>query len=288
MNVAYEAHAKWAIHYADKRFRMDHHFPFHVFGVCQKRQVCRSVVLQMKKSTFRQQEAQISRLTANDLLRASGEETRNVTFTDPAVRALRKQLSAVRTQVDGTDESRQSVRSKIWSTNLIFNPLNLWITINPPDTQDPITQVMTGADVNLDEFLNTLGPNASERAQNITSNPYAAARYFHFMIRTILEQLFGIKKRPGGRIERKDGILGRVKSYIGTVETQGRGTLHLHLILWLEDSPSSEDVQDALKLPAFREKVKSYIDSTIRADIQEMTTKEVLQKIPREKGLSYS
>jgi len=57
------------------------------------------------------------------------------------------------------DESRQHMRSKIWGTNLISNPPTLWITINPADTQDPIAQVFTGAEIDLDDFCNTNGPN---------------------------------------------------------------------------------------------------------------------------------
>lgn len=40
VNVSYEAHVRWALQYDDRRFRKDPHFPFQVFGVCQKRQVC--------------------------------------------------------------------------------------------------------------------------------------------------------------------------------------------------------------------------------------------------------
>lgn len=40
INVPYETHVRWALRYEDRRFRKDPHFPFQVFGVCQKRQVC--------------------------------------------------------------------------------------------------------------------------------------------------------------------------------------------------------------------------------------------------------
>lgn len=288
VNVPYEAHARWALLYADQRFRKNTHFPFQVFGVCQKRQVCRSAVLQMNKSTFLQQAASISSITKKDLILASQEETRKVPFSNQGVRALRKQLSAIRTRVVGTDESRMSIRSKIWSTNLLFNPPCVWITINPPDTQDPIAQVMTGTEIDLNNFINTLGPTHKERAQNITNDPFASARFFHFIIQVILEELFGIKKKREGQFERKESILGQVQSYIGTVEAQGRGTLHLHIILWLKDAPSSKNIQLALKSETFRNKIKSYIQKVIRADINSMKTKELVQRIPKQPGISYS
>ena len=128
---------------------MDPHFPFQVFGVCQKRQVCRAATLQMKRSFYFQNQNLLSSVTADDLFKASKEETRGVPFSNPAVRVLRSQLSAVRTKVQGSDESRVSLRGKIWGTNLIHNPPSLWVTINPADSQDPIAQVLAGADIDL-------------------------------------------------------------------------------------------------------------------------------------------
>lgn len=288
VKVPYESHVQWALQYFDKRFRKDPNFPSQVFGVCQKRQVCRSAVLQMKKSTFIQQEARITSLTAKDLIIASKEEAANLPFSNEGVRGLRKQLSAIRTRVVGTDESRHSIRSMVWATNLAYNPPNLWVTINPPDTQDPIAQVMAGADVDLDKFFSTLGPDHKERAQNVTSDPFSAAKYFHFIIKIILEELVGLTKKRNGHIIRKPGVFGTVQAYIGTVEAQGRGTLHLHLILWLKDAPSSSIMQEALKSESFRNKIKIFIDSVIRADIQNLKTKEILQQITKVPGVSYS
>ncbi|CAF1690830.1 unnamed protein product, partial [Adineta ricciae] len=41
------------------------------------------------------------------------------------------------------------------------------------------------------------------------------------------------------------GVLGPVKAYLGTVESQGRGSLHLYLLIWLDinikPTPSASD-----------------------------------------------
>ena len=78
VEVPYEIHAKWAMLYADKRFRKDTQFPFQIFGICQKREVCRSAVLQMKRTEFAQQINLISTLTPDDLRKASLEETQRI------------------------------------------------------------------------------------------------------------------------------------------------------------------------------------------------------------------
>jgi hypothetical protein len=202
INVPYETHVRWALRYEDRRFRKDPHFPFQVFGVCQKRQVCRSSVLQMKKGTFLRYQNLLTTLTADDLTKASQEETRGVPFSNPAVRTLRSQLSAVKTKVQGSDESRISIRGKIWGTNLLHNPPSLWVTINPADKQDPIAQVLAGADIDLDNFCNTAGPDAIDRSVNMASDPFASASFFHLMIKIILETLFGISRGRNGTVVR--------------------------------------------------------------------------------------
>ena len=166
------------------------------------------------------------------------------------MQALRNQLAAIRARVKGTNESRQHVRSKIWGTNLIFNLPALWITINPADMQDPIAQVFAGAEIDLDQFCNTAGPTNSERATNVAQDPFSAAKYFHLIMKCILEILFGIKNVRGW-IEREEGICGEVQSHVGTVEAQGRGTLHLHMLLWLKDAPTAEQMKVALRSQIF-------------------------------------
>lgn len=287
VNIPYETHARWALKYYDRRFRKDIHFPFQVFGVCQKREVCKSTVLQMRKSKFMRNMDAISTIRPEDLLKASKEETRKLRFSNPAIRALRKNLSVVRSGVKGSDEARQQVRTKIWGMTLAFNPPSLWITINPSDTQDPIAQVLAGNDIDLDAFCNTVGPNATERSANVAGDPFASAQFFHFMIKTIIEVLFGIKKSGNGRIQRKKGILGYVQGYIGTVEAQGRGTLHIHMLIWLQDAPTSNKMQSKLKDDTFRQKVREYISKVVKADIDDKLTEDVL-RMPTLNTASYS
>jgi hypothetical protein len=83
---------------------------------------------------------------------------------------------------------------------ILKNLPSLWITINPTDTHDPIVQIFTGQEIDLDQFNCNSGPDTSYQATIIANDPYAAAHFFHFIIRAILEELFGItvpKSRKG-------------------------------------------------------------------------------------------
>lgn len=287
--VTMGAHVKWALQYEDKRFRNHLQFMFQAFGVLQKRQVASSTGLQISRKDFMRHEESIRALKPSDFLNAAKEESRNIPFSNPAIQDLRKHVSAIRAKVMGTDESRIKIRAQIWSTSVMCGPPSLWITINPSDTNDPIAQVIAGCDIDLDNFVNTEGPDRDSRASTIASDPYAASEFFHFIISVILEELMGIKGHTKNhpRVERKEGIFGKVSNYIGTVEAQGRGTLHLHMIVWLEGAPTVERMREMLKGESFRAKVSEFIKVNIKGDVDGMNTRKI-SDLPRAKGVSYS
>ena len=267
------------------RFRTHEQFPFQVFGVYQKRQVCRSVSLQIRKTTFARHQELIQSLTPADFDLASREEIEGKPFSHEGIKTLRRHLRAVCSKVIGTDENRLSMRSKTWSTTALFGPPNVWITINPSD-HDPIAQVFTGADIDMDLFEATAGPTAEQRGRNIATDPFVSAKSFHFIINTLLDVIFGIRKTGNG-LERRPGVFGTVRAYIGTVEAQGRGTLHLHMLLWLKDGPPASVMQQALQDEWFRQRIREYIKSTIHADVDNKPTEAILQ-MPKRHAPSYS
>ncbi|KAG1836945.1 hypothetical protein DFJ58DRAFT_718979 [Suillus subalutaceus] len=226
--VSYEAHAKWAMQYGDKRFRKDFHFMFQVFGVIQKHQVCRSTVLQVQKKAFLDNKASFTHLTADDLALAGRQEAKKEAISNPVIRALKKHLTAVRVNVVGTDESKISIHAYIWGMTVLRNPPSLWITINPTDTHDPIVQVFAGEEIDLDLFDRTAGPDSAQHAKIVADDPYAAAKFFHFVVRAIFEELMGItihkRAARGSQIVRRKGIFGTLEGYIGNRGNFGYGT----------------------------------------------------------------
>ncbi|KAJ3572998.1 hypothetical protein NP233_g2711 [Leucocoprinus birnbaumii] len=230
----------------------------------------------------------IARLTETDFLQASTEEIANRPISNPIMRSLREEVTTVRVQIAGTDESRISIRRKIWGATVMFGPPSIWLTINPSDTHDPIAQVLAGEDIDLDEFDRHIGPTTSQRALNIAQDPLAAAEFFHRVVTTMLEGVFGITGVKGvSHVKRRKGILGTIRGYVGTVEAQFRGTLHLHAILWLEGAPSAHEVAAVLQNPTFRERVRAFIRAHISADVGNMDAEEFL-RLPRQPDISYS
>ncbi|GAW00963.1 ATP-dependent DNA helicase PIF1 [Lentinula edodes] len=266
VTVSYEAHAKWSLQYADRRFRKDLDFVFQVFGVLQKRKICTSAAMRMSRSDYQKHKEAINRLTTKDFQVAAEQETKKQQYSNPAMRALVGHLSAVRAGVTGTDQNRASVRAQVWSLITMFNPPSLWITINPSDVNNPIAQVFAGEQIDLDKFNRLAGPDATARSITIAKDPYAAAKFFHFIVRAILNCLMGIEVH-NGRITRKIGIYGVVKAYVGMVESQGRGMLHLHMLVFLDGAPRPSVMAQCLRGDQFRQRVAGFISVNLRADV---------------------
>ena len=63
-----------------------------------------------------------------------------------------------------------------------------------------------------------------EHLNLIANNPVAGARFFNVMVNLFLKHVLGVG------LDRR-GLYGDTAGYYGTVEQQGRLTLHLHMLL---------------------------------------------------------
>ena len=91
----------------------------------------------------------------------------------------------------------------------------------------------------------------------MASHPVATAKFFHVLISNILNTLL------------VGGILGPIKAYFGTVESQGRGSLHLHLLAWLDHDMKPADLKQKIQDPDFREKLLAYLEDIVKEDLDE-------------------
>jgi hypothetical protein len=262
-------------------------FPFIVFGISQCQQALSSACVQMQGQLFEHKAHIISSVTAEKLEQVKSDEEKGLPVSDEAVRALKKHVYATAARVSGTDQSHYWLRSQIWSTSTTLGPPSLWITINPSDLHNPIAQIFAGEDIDMDNFMATLGPDKAKRAKNVTDDPYAAAKIFHFIIATILETLFQVKV-TAAQVKSKMGVFGHVTAYFGTVELQGHGTLHLHLLVWLKHVPSPEEIATLIKTEAFRKRVTDFIRANFRAYIPGLESAESIKKIPHNNEIAYS
>ncbi|CCO35593.1 DNA repair and recombination protein pif1,mitochondrial [Rhizoctonia solani AG-1 IB] len=257
------------------------------FSIQQRRQALMSAKLLTQRKDFPTVERIMREISLQELQKAAEEECMGLKPSNPSIRLLEGKATAVAKRVIGSNAARAQLRSQIISTSLLLNQPALWLTINPDDYNDPIAQIYAGAEIDMDNFSLTSAPSPTKRAQNIAGDPFAAAQFFNFTIKTILEKLFGIVATTT-RVHSSMGVLGRVQAYFGTVECQGRGTLHLHMLLWLEGSPPPCEMKERLQTEEFRLKMATYLQANVRTYLSELHSPEHLKKIPVNPHVAYS
>ena len=132
-----------------------------------------------------------------------------------------KHIKVVSSHVMGSAYSRSTLRIKIPSLCFNLGLPSLFLTINPADIHSPVALYFAGVDLNLENILSEALSTSYERAQIIATHPVATANFFNCLKKSILKNLV------------LGGVLGHTKAYFGTVENQDRGSLHLHLLIWL-------------------------------------------------------
>ncbi|KAG1772012.1 hypothetical protein EV702DRAFT_1181371 [Suillus placidus] len=219
-SVGFDEHIRWALQYHDHRCHTYHSFPFVAFGIIQKCKALQSARIQMRQKDFERDAFIINSLTVADLRQAEKEEAENKFISNPRVRLLRKHVFATSGRVIGSDNAQAQYHGQMWGTCLCLRGPSLWMTINPSDTHDPIAQTFTGETLNLDDFDPHAGPDSNQRAQNIARDPFAAAKYFFFIIKAILSHLFQINA-TSHRVHSEMGVLGQISGYFGVIKAQG-------------------------------------------------------------------
>ncbi|RQM13120.1 hypothetical protein B5M09_013961, partial [Aphanomyces astaci] len=81
-------------------------------------------------------------------------------------------------------------------------------------------------------------PDKATMKQLAMNDNMASATLFDRSIEAFTKVVVGFDKTTG-RPRKSGGLFGHVKAYFGMVETQGRGTLHLHLLAWVYGAPRS-------------------------------------------------
>ncbi|KIN92946.1 hypothetical protein M404DRAFT_172201, partial [Pisolithus tinctorius Marx 270] len=102
-----------------------------------------------------------------------------------------------------------------------------FLTLNLHDLTNVLVAHFGGLDISLWHQL-----RAYEWAAFVASHSAAAAKAFDILIQVFVDIV--IKYNNGS------SLFGRCSGYYGMVEAQGRGTLHCHMLLWIDGHPNPE------------------------------------------------
>jgi len=119
-----------------------------------------------------------------------------------------------------------------------------------------------------------------ERFRLIANNPVAGAKFFKMMVDLFLKHVLGINSK-------NRGLYGDTSGYYGTVEQQGRLTLHLHMLLWIANSLTPQEVRDRLLDPTsdFQTRMVQYLESVHMGEFTTGTMEQVQSVLEKEAAL---
>ncbi|XP_044716328.1 uncharacterized protein HRG_09860 [Hirsutella rhossiliensis] len=135
------------------------------------------------------------------------------------------------------------MRRKIQALDIWAGMPAIWITISPNDINNPVKMKLAIHRLHDYESAKELLADLRERYDRIalsTMDPVSSAIFFHREI-----SLFFDKYVNTGQ----ESIFGKISHYYATVETNERGSLHLHGLLWLDGNMRLPNLMDDMANP---------------------------------------
>ncbi|KAF6781542.1 hypothetical protein CSOJ01_16073, partial [Colletotrichum sojae] len=233
-------------------------FAFLVFNMLVRSENRRVSYLRMSKASFPMVEQIISKITAEDIEKASEEYRETRTTTNPRIAFLMREISAYGNSQHMSNEERLSARRKIQALCLKHGMPCVWYTINPNDLTNEVNMKLAAhriydgpkAEALMEELRRQV-----RRIQHLVRDPVSSAQFFHREIQLFFQHCVAIGE---------ESIFGKVSAYFGCVETNERGALHLHGFLWLDaniEMPNLFRDVEGLEGNGYAEQVCQYLDS---------------------------
>src|SRR6266436_873786 len=181
-----------------------------------------------------------------------GERVQPETEQEKLCFKLINDLDHVNGHVSGSITQKKYMRNEIWSLISYFGAPSWFITFSPADNMHPISLYFADTQ---EIFSPELRPD-NEHYRLIAENPVAGARFFHFMVEMFIKHVLGVNQDH-------PGLYGKTATYYATVEQQGRLTLHLHMLLWILNSLSPQEIRDRIMDPNsdFQKRIVEYLES---------------------------
>lgn len=219
----------------------------------------------VKRQNWRSTADDIASLTLGQLQNAVKAAADGQQVDDPVIKRLQRNIVTIGMRVPGSFAQKLTMRSEIRGIIVRFGMPAFWITINPSDLQNPLVLILAG----VEYFGNApSSANATIRETVATSNPVAVAKFFHHVCDAVFGGLLASNCEYLG-------ILGNVSNHFGVVETNGRGMLHLHALVWLQGNLGFSSLRERLRAdPKFASRMIHYLESIISQSIDNTVPNE--------------
>jgi hypothetical protein len=268
---------KLLLMYQDKRFQTDPAFPLIAFNQEQIQDSSTAGFVTAEKPFFSEVAKRLMTLDKSVLdditnRMMKGDRVKPETEAEKACFKVISDIDTVGGHVKGSLTSKKYMRNEVWSLISYIGAPSWFITLSPADINHPICIYF--ADKNITFKPEIYFKKTDDAYRLVTSNPVAAARFFHIMVKNFIKHVLGFEtKHPG--------FYGKTEAYYGTVEQQGRLTLHLHMLLWIKNALSPQDIRDKIMDPEsdFQKAMVEYLEAVHKGEFLDGKLEDVVKQI---------
>lgn len=269
------SHKKRLLMYHDKRFQTDPCFPLIAFNHEQIQQCSLGSYLTAEKSYFNEITERLFNIDLNVLSDISqrlqqGIRVRPETEAEQLCYKLVNDLDLIGGHVKGSLATKKHMRNEIWSMISHLGTPSWFVTLSPADNKHPICLYFADMNEQFKPEIRT----SDDAYRLIANNPVAAARFFDFMCCAFIKNVLGV-------CSTHSGLFGDTAGYYGTVEQQGRLTLHMHILIWLKNSLSPQEIRDKImdRTSDFQQQMVRYLESVHRGEFFNGRLADVSQSV---------
>lgn len=229
---------------------------FYLYDLILIRQASLGNYLQVKKGYWATANADLARLTGDELHAAATQFKSKTKISNPVIHTLINNMRII------SSFNPDSYGEKIRLRNLLFGKIGrlgiplIWFTLNPHDIGNIFVVKLAGEDILLDDT------GVKSRLLKLTlKNPSLVAQYFHAIITAFFGCFFKC-------LSKEAGIFGTISSYFGVVESTTRMMLHLHGFAWISGNFGAANLSQRLAFDSeFRDRVITYIQSIVKETV---------------------
>jgi Helitron helicase-like domain at N-terminus/PIF1-like helicase len=268
---------KHLLMYHDKRFQTDPGFPLIAFNQEQIQQSSSAGFVTAEKPYFAEVAKRLMNLDKSVLeditdRMMKGERVKPETDAEIACFRVLSDVDTVGGRVKGSLTSKKYMRNNVWSLISYVGAPSWFITLSPADINHPICIYFANKNITFKPEL--YFKKADDAYRLVTSNPVAAARFFHLMCHNFIKHVLGFGKKHAG-------LYGQTKAFYGTVEQQGRLTLHLHMLIWIKGALSPQEVRDKIldTESDFQKSMVEYLESVHQGEFFDGKLEDVIERI---------
>jgi hypothetical protein len=209
-------------------------------------------------------------VTAASLRNALNCAIRKEPIEDSAVNALLRKVKVCGSIIPHTPQRKAVLRQQIFSIITHLGWPTFFLTLSPCDLKSPLVKLLKGqGHTSIESIINSLFGHEQD-TENLAWNqfnngqngndPISCSRFFHMTLQAIIKHLLGWDETNSIYTP---SIFGHVQGHYAVIEEQQRKTLHVHMLIWVQEFSDYQKFHKDMEDPGYETKFKDYINQLL-------------------------